>query len=266
MSTLCDPTSLTARAERRDVLLPQEHGSWSLALEPIALGLLAAPSTAGAWLGVAAFAGFLARRPMKLSLREPAGARRTAARRAFALLTIAAVMALAAAIASAGTAWLLWLFPSAAAGLLFAAYDIRQQGRELVPEIAGVLAFTGVAAGIAAAGGFAPPAAAAVGFAMAARSVPTVLFLRARLRGAKAGETQVGLPLGAATAVVFAAAALVSSGALPLSALAGLALLWLRAAVFLSATALRVRARTLGIQELVLGIAYVLAVGAGWPR
>ena len=38
--------------------LPNEHGSWSLALEPLALGLLVAPSAAGAALGLAAACGF----------------------------------------------------------------------------------------------------------------------------------------------------------------------------------------------------------------
>jgi hypothetical protein len=46
-------------ARWRDVILPKEHGSWSLALEPIALGLLVAPSWAGGSLAVAVLAGFL---------------------------------------------------------------------------------------------------------------------------------------------------------------------------------------------------------------
>ena len=38
--------------------LPKEHGSWSLALEPVAFGLLVAPSAAGAALALAAGLGF----------------------------------------------------------------------------------------------------------------------------------------------------------------------------------------------------------------
>ncbi|MGH8022300.1 MAG: YwiC-like family protein [Limisphaerales bacterium] len=45
---------------------PKEHGSWFLALEPVALGMLAAPSGAGAALAVAASSGFLLRRPLKI--------------------------------------------------------------------------------------------------------------------------------------------------------------------------------------------------------
>lgn len=50
------------------VFLPKEHGSWSLALEPLALGLLVAPSLAGGALAGAVLAGFFARRPLKAAL------------------------------------------------------------------------------------------------------------------------------------------------------------------------------------------------------
>ena len=51
------------RPSLRALLLPREHGSWSLALEPLALGLIAAPSWPGAALALAALALFFARRP-----------------------------------------------------------------------------------------------------------------------------------------------------------------------------------------------------------
>ena len=37
----------------RELVLPKEHGSWAFAFEPIALGLLIAPSPAGGWLALA---------------------------------------------------------------------------------------------------------------------------------------------------------------------------------------------------------------------
>ena len=53
-------------ADALRLMLPKEHGSWSLALEPVALGLLVAPSAAGAALAAAAVSGFFLRRPWKL--------------------------------------------------------------------------------------------------------------------------------------------------------------------------------------------------------
>ncbi len=76
--------------------MPREHGSWSLALEPVALGLLVAPSHAGAWLALAVGAGFFTRRPLKLACTLPAtDTRRAAAWRwvlAFATLAITALL------------------------------------------------------------------------------------------------------------------------------------------------------------------------------
>ena len=48
--------------------MPDEHGGWGLTAEPALLGLLVAPSWAGAALGIAAFLAFLVRTPLKLVL------------------------------------------------------------------------------------------------------------------------------------------------------------------------------------------------------
>lgn len=50
----------------RTVALPVEHGGWSLTLEPVALGLLVAPSRAGFLLAVATVGAFLLRHPLKI--------------------------------------------------------------------------------------------------------------------------------------------------------------------------------------------------------
>src|SRR5205085_660938 len=48
------------------IALPVEHGGWGITLEPILLGLLIAPSAAGAGLAVATVGAFLARHPFKI--------------------------------------------------------------------------------------------------------------------------------------------------------------------------------------------------------
>ena len=91
----------------RELLLPKEHGSWSLAFEPVALGLLVAPSWAGGALALAAAAGFFLRRPLKLALTLPDNdPRRAAARPWVAILLLAAVTGLAGAALALRTAWL----------------------------------------------------------------------------------------------------------------------------------------------------------------
>jgi len=42
----------------RAVALPAEHGGWALIIEPIALGLLVAPSITGLFIGAEALASF----------------------------------------------------------------------------------------------------------------------------------------------------------------------------------------------------------------
>ena len=60
----------TQTTRLRTVALPAEHGGWALILEPIALGLLVAPSFRGLCIALAAFCCFLARQPLKLALSD----------------------------------------------------------------------------------------------------------------------------------------------------------------------------------------------------
>ena len=60
----------TALPGLRSIALPTEHGGWGFTLEPLILGLLAAPSIAGAALATAAVALFLARRPWRLFVED----------------------------------------------------------------------------------------------------------------------------------------------------------------------------------------------------
>src|SRR3974377_1668220 len=63
MKMVSEPSRLSQAVK---LILPREHGSWSLALEPVAFGMLAAPSTPGLALAAAAISGLFLRRPLKL--------------------------------------------------------------------------------------------------------------------------------------------------------------------------------------------------------
>src|SRR5947209_5867668 len=56
------------RVRLRPVALPVEHGGWGFSLEPVALGLLVAPSLLGLFLSVTTLAAFLARHPLKIAM------------------------------------------------------------------------------------------------------------------------------------------------------------------------------------------------------
>src|ERR1017187_7904907 len=96
--------------------LPKEHGSWSLALEPVAFGLLVASSAAGAALALAAVSGFFLRRPMKLFLSRKSDPRQPLA---LVCVTILALLGLSGLLLAArlGVTDGLWpLLPAALAG------------------------------------------------------------------------------------------------------------------------------------------------------
>jgi hypothetical protein len=255
--------SWPSRAEWRDLVLPKEHGSWSLALEPLAFGLLAAPSPAGAWFAVAVIAGFFARRPLRIAWRETRRERREHARVALAMCSVVAATAMLAAVSIAGVFWLRWLVPSAVAGAVFIRYDLRNASRDGAAEVIGAAAFALLPAAFAALAGAGPATALALAIVMCGRAVPTVLTVRGALRGARTGEVRPAPALVAALAALGAGVALAAAGLAPWITAATAAVFLLRATIILSPR-VSLRARTIGMIEAALGVAFVLAVGIAW--
>jgi hypothetical protein len=235
------------------LILPKEHGSWSLAFEPVLLFLLVAPSAAGTALAVGA--GFFTRRPLKLGLTLPVtDPRQGPARTGAGVLALIAAIALSAA-ALLGPLRLLWpLLLAAPLGGLFLWFDLRNAMRETEAELAGSAAFALLPATGATLAGWPASAALALAVVALARSVPTVLTIRSYLRRSK-GRPASALPAIAAASVAFArVAALALAGWVPPSAVAVGAVLWFRTAWLLSALCPAWPARKVGLMEAVLGV------------
>lgn len=257
-----------ARVRVRTVALPTEHGGWGLALEPVVLGLLVAPSAPGLFIAVATMGAFLARHPFKIVSGDRRRGRRfprTAVAERFTLLYAAvAVAGLLAASASAVSHQfflpLLLAAPFAAVQLKF---DATGRSRALAPELAGSLGLAAVSASIAQADGWSLPAAAGLWAVLAARVVPTILYVRARL-SLKRGETPGRSPvITAHVCALTAVAALAFTRLLPILAVAALSVLLLRAVIGLSVNPQLASAKQIGIRELGYGVMTVLAVAAG---
>ncbi len=246
------------------VVLPREHGSWSLALEPLAFGLIAAPSLAGASLALAVVAAFFARRPLRMWCGEAVAAGRAEARGPLAVLVVVAVGAFGVTVMLGGTAWLGWLLPVAAAGAVFLYFDWRAAGRESVAEVAGATAFALLPAALAALAGWGSSAAVALALVMLGRAVPAVLTVRECLRAAKTGRRAPGLALVGAAGALIAGVVLARSGLAPTLAAWCLALLAARTLALLVWPRPAWRARTLGMIETVLGIGFVLTAALAW--
>ena len=259
-------SSATERAPWRAVGAPTEHGGWGLTLEPVLLGLAAAHSWPGAAIGVAAVLAFLARTPTKLALIDLRRDRwrqrsRLAARIAAVEL---AVLASLVVLAIAGAGWR-WIVPIAAAlplALVELWYDVRSRSRRLVPELCGAIGISSVAAAIIIAGDESWRLGVAGWLILTARATASIPFVRtqiARLRRGVAPTTMTlalqvaGVLLGVTAVAVDQRLGIAAVG---VAALATAQVVWLRRPV--------PPARTLGLHQVAIGLALVVAAAVGF--
>jgi len=253
----------------KSLLLPKEHGSWSLAFEPVVLALLVAPSGAGGALAAAVAAGFFTRRPLKLAFTLPVADPRRATAGGLAL--VGAVLAGAALLVGAilGGWRELWpLLLAAPFGAAFLWFDLRNEMREAEAELAGSIAFALTPAAFAALAGWPPVPALALAGLTLARSVPTVLVVRTYLRINKGKPAGVFASLISNTLALLLVAALGWAQLVPPAAVALGLVFWLRGCWLVTAFRPAWTARRVGLLEAVLGALQVglLAVGyAGFP-
>ncbi len=256
----------------RNIALPVEHGGWSFLLEPVILGLLVAPSAAGAWLALSASAAFLARHPLKLAaldwrrgLRYP---RTGLVERFFAGYAAVAALSFVTALSQSSVSILGPLALAAPAAFFALGRDLQGRGREALPEIAGALGLGSSATAIILAAGAAPATAWTAWALVALRIVTTILYVRARVRVDRndrpALRSALARPVLAAHAVgLLMALAATASGRLSLVAASAFALLLARAAHGLSPGRPPIRPQILGIQEVFLGMACLGLFAAG---
>jgi hypothetical protein len=253
------------RAQWRAVAIPDEHGGWSLSAEPALLGLLVAPSWAGAALAAAAMVAFVARTPVKLvlvDLRRGRWLPRTtlAVRIAAAELVVLAALATVASL-RAGPAWLVPLALAAPLVGLELWFDARSRSRRLVPELCGAVGIGAFAPAIALAGGADVGLAAGLWLVLAGRSIAVMPFVRVQIARLRRGfgpvATSDRAQIAGATVALAAVAADVrlAAGAAAVLVVATLQVWWVRRPP--------VPAKVLGIRQLALGLAVVAATAAG---
>ena len=260
-----DGSAGTPRSHIRAVAVPSEHGGWGLTLEPVILGLLVAPSRAGALLGFGAFVGFLARTPFKLAAVDARRSRhleRTAlARRVFSVeLLILVLCAVGAVLLGDPRFWL----GLAGAGPLVAIelwFDIRSRSRRLVPELAGAMGVSAVAAVIVLAAGEPVALAGALWLVLAARSLTAIPFVRDQVMQLHGRPTTPGALLAGDTAALLAVSA---AAALDTGVVVGaITLVAIMAYQRISGRNPPSTAVVLGVRQTVIGLTLVLVTGLG---
>jgi uncharacterized membrane protein YecN with MAPEG domain len=251
--------SQSRRPNLRPVALPAEHGGWGFLLEPLLLGLLVAPSLGGACLALAAIGAFLVHQPLKILV----GDRRRGQR--FALLYAAiATLGLLGALALSGPAPLVPILLAVPLAMVLLVYDVQNESRHWLPELAAPLALGSTSTAIALAGGWPAGPAIVLWIILAARAVPSILYVRTRIR---LGKNQPATPARAIAAqgigLVLVAGLALANRAPWLAAIAMLILL-VRAAWGLSLFRRSVPAKVVGFQEIAYGLLTVLLTAVGF--
>lgn len=249
------------RPALRPLALPNEHGGWGFLLEPLAAGLLIAPSVAGALVGIAAVFGFLTRQPLKYALQDALrGKSYPRTRYCWLLAGGYAAVSLAAIAAATAVGPLMLVVPFglvAPLAVTVVLYDANNRSRSAFPELAGAAAMSSTAAAVAIAGGIRIVPALAISGIVIARSLPAIAYVRTLLKRAhgKAASSWPALALHVAAAFAVATFA-------PLLAVVAMVVLIVRAAWGLAHPP--ARARTIGWSEIAFGALTVVLIALGY--
>lgn len=246
----------------KSVAIPAEHGGWGFLCEPLILGLLIAPSLAGIGIVLMMAAAFLLHQPFKIVVKDRRKGRvyeRT--RLAQQFLVIYAVIGVVgfgiAWVSASNPMWIIPLLTAAPFAALQIAYELRNDGRNLVSEIVGALVLAVSAPAILLVAGHTPLLAALVWSALTLRIIPSILYVRARLRWTHGKTVRRQIPVILHLGVVGIGLLLWTSGLASAAIMLAAGLLLARAIYGLYFSP-PVAARVVGFQEVFFGIAYTL--------
>ena len=213
-------------------------------------------------------AGFLVRHPGRLFWKNrhrlDVSPRFGVARNFAAVYAVAGIVAFAAAVAMAGVLPLLPFLIGVPFLLWFAVYDVRHEARRLLPELLAPTAIALSAPAIVLAAGWSARAALVIWVLLALRSIPTVLYIRARLRQERGKSRSAVASNAAHVTALGAGGGLAAIGVAPWSAAGGLLVLLLRAAFGLSRFHAPATVKRIGLSEIAYGALFVLLTAAGY--
>ncbi|MCI0709379.1 MAG: YwiC-like family protein [Chloroflexi bacterium] len=261
-------TAVTVRkVNLRSIALPAEHGGWGFLIEPMLLGLLVAPTWQAAVLCISMFGFFLVHQPLKLAAKDHQKGRRIertiyAERFAIGYALVGILALLIVAINSDPV----FLIPYVVAVPMVAVqlyYDARNQSRAVVSEIAGGIALGSTATAIAIIGGLEMVPAFILWVLLAARVIPAIIYVRARLCLEKGKEWEA-LPVWLSHAIAAVVIlALLATRLTTWWAVLAIGILTFRALKGISKYRKPVKPSQVGISEMALGfltaVLYALA-------
>lgn len=259
----------TASVRWRSVALPTEHGGWSFVSEPLLLGLLLAPSWGGLTISLTTLGAFLLRHPLKIYAKDVLNKRsvpRTYAARQF-MLIYAGVTGLAGVITLLLIPSSNVLLPLLLALPLFAlqlAYDVRNQSRSAVAEIAGAVATGALASTIVMMQGWSLSAALGLWLVIAVKAISTIIYVRARLRLEREQPAGLRLAYGVQVISILVLVIATAYGFARWTAIVAMIILAARAALGLSSWRKARPPKIIGMQEIAYGLGFLLLIAAGY--
>jgi hypothetical protein len=253
------------------VAIPTEHGGWGFIMESILLGLLVAFSSYGLLLAISALSGFLLHQPLKVAAKDRLKGRRyerTALAEKFAL-GYGSVMIITFMIVffNVDTLFVLPFLVAAPLGVWQLYHSVRNTNRKLMSELFGATALGSIAPAIAIIGGYELAPALLLWLILAARTIPSILYVRARLRLEKKQPATANTWLWSVhIASVFGVGIFVYIERAPWLAFLAILILMGRMALGLSKYRKPRQTKSIGMQELAYGVLTVVLVAIGYAE
>lgn len=252
----------------KNIALPIEHGSWGFVFEPLTAGLLIAFSPSAAWIALLVVGAFLARQPLKVLLNDWIAKRdlpQTAVALKFVLIygAIALFGAVGSLIFTKIESFIPFLFVAPFA--IYQIYcDASRKSRDLVPEITGAIAISSSVAVIALADNWTFSAAFALWGIFIARLIPSILYVRNRLKLEKGKDFSQFVPFFANFAAFIFVGLLAYKGFASILTTAMFAVLLVRSTAGLSKYRRKIKAMRIGVWEVVYGSLTAISVVLGY--
>ena len=264
--------SLTAKGKpklpAKSIALPVEHGAWGFLFEPIAAGLILAPSAAAPFITLLVVGAFLTRQPLKFLLGD--WLQRRSLPRTELALRFVLIFGGTAAVGLAGSLLLAPLYSLVPFALVaplvvyLIIQDVARRSRDLMPELFAACALASTIAVLVLAAGFTFQFAVALWAIMVARLVPSVLYVRGRLRLEKGKEFSRFVPIAAHVAALAALIAFYYVGYASILTVLMAGFLAGRAGLGLSQYRQVLKAKVIGIWEVAYGTLYALSIVMGY--
>ncbi|QPC84416.1 YwiC-like family protein [Phototrophicus methaneseepsis] len=241
----------------RSIALPSEHGAWGFLLEPLLMGMMLAPSAAGVWLCVTIFAIFLIHQPLKVALKpsRKSGIRTRVAWRYVLVYTLIALIGFALTIRTDNQSGI-FLVPFLLAVplmLVQAWYDAHGQSRALIAELCGSAALGAAVTALVLLAGWGIAPAFALWGLLLARTIPSIIYVRARLRRQRGQTIALSPTIGLHGLALLLVALLAGFSLLPWLSVPAIGILMGRAWYGLQNTQ-KVRASRIGMAEMAYGL------------